>query len=100
MTMIIAVAVVGCLCFAGGYMLGNSGDNEDREVIVAAGSTTVQPLMGLFKEEYEKDHMVNIHFMRGGSSVRIANALNGTAIIGMASRELRGPGGKDAALIE
>jgi len=100
MTMIIAVAVVGCLCFAGGYMLGSSGDNEDREVIVAAGSTTIQPLMSLFKEEYEKDHMVNIGVMGGGSSAGISNALNGTADIGMVSRLLRGPGEIDAGLIE
>jgi phosphate transport system substrate-binding protein len=86
--MIIAVAVVGCLCFAGGYMLGNSGDDEDREVIVTAGSTTIQPLMGLLKEEYEKDHKVDIRISGGGSSAGISTSQNGTADIGMVSRVL------------
>jgi len=90
MMMIIAVVVAGSVCFAGGYMLGNSGgdDGGDREALVIAGSTTVQPLMLAFQEEYEKDHKVAMFVSGGGSGAGVTNAFNGTAHLGMISREL------------
>jgi len=85
MTMIIAVAAVGCLCFAGGYFVGNSGDSADNTPIFVSGSTTVQPLMGAWASAYEQNNDVAIYVSGGGSGGGRTATSNGTVNIGMAS---------------
>ncbi|MBN2587165.1 MAG: phosphate ABC transporter substrate-binding protein [Candidatus Fermentibacteraceae bacterium] len=58
--------------------------------IEAAGSTTVQPLAERLAEAYEQiDPSVRITIQGGGSSVGVRSAADGTADIGMASREVK-----------
>ena len=58
--------------------------------ISVAGSTTVQPLAELLAESFESLHDgVMITVQGGGSSVGVRSAADGTADIGMASREVK-----------
>lgn len=58
--------------------------------ITAAGSTTVQPLAELLAEAFESTHDdAMIIVQGGGSSVGVQSAADGTADIGMASREIK-----------
>ena len=82
--MIIAVAVVGCLCFAGGYFIGG-GDGEDTTPVMVSGSTTVQPLMNAWASEYEKISDAAIYVSGGGSGTGRTNANTKLSDIGMAS---------------
>lgn len=60
------------------------------ERITFAGSTTVQPLAEKLGEIYKQQHPnVQLEIGAGGSSVGIEAAQQGTADIGMASRELK-----------
>ncbi|GFN36182.1 substrate-binding domain-containing protein [Tepidimicrobium xylanilyticum] len=58
--------------------------------IVVAGSTSVTPLMEKFVEAYQKlNPDVSIEIQSTGSSAGMQSAMEGTANIGMASRELK-----------
>ena len=58
--------------------------------ISVAGSTTVQPLAELLAESFESINSgVRINVLGGGSSVGVKSVGNGTADIGMASREIK-----------
>jgi phosphate transport system substrate-binding protein len=58
--------------------------------VVVSGSTTVQPLAEVLAEGYESLHSgVMIIVQGGGSSVGVKSIANGTADIGMASREIK-----------
>lgn len=58
--------------------------------ITIIGSTTVLPIAGLAGEEFEKLYTdVTISVSGGGSSVGVQSAGEGTADIGMASREIK-----------
>jgi phosphate transport system substrate-binding protein len=58
--------------------------------ITIIGSTTVLPIAGLAGEEFEKLYSdVTISVSGGGSSVGVQSAGEGTADIGMASREIK-----------
>ncbi len=58
--------------------------------VIVAGSTTVQPLAELLAESYESlTDGITIIVQGGGSSVGVKSAANGTADIGMASREVK-----------
>jgi len=60
------------------------------EDINTAGSTTVQPLAELLAESFESTHSgILINVQGGGSSVGVKSAANGSADIGMASREIK-----------
>lgn len=72
------VAATGCI-----------GSDEDDNKITIAGSTTVQPVAQAAADEYMKTHDVEITVSPGGSSVGVKNAGEGTADIGMASREVK-----------
>ena len=64
--------------------------------VVVAGSTSVTPLMEKLAEAYEKLHPdVSIEIQSTGSSAGMQSAMEGTADIGMASRDL-----KDSELAE
>lgn len=60
------------------------------ERLTFAGSTTVQPLAELLKEEYIKTHPgIEMEIGAGGSRVGIQAVQTGNADIGMASRDLK-----------
>ena len=87
--MILAIAVVGIVCLAGGYLIGSStSDKEDLTVILAEGSTTVAPLMNKFAETYEDYENVRIEVVANGSQNGVDAANNGNADIGMSSRNM------------
>ena len=70
-------------------LLAIAGTATADEILVG-GSTTVQPLAELLAESYESTHNgVTIIVQGGGSSVGVKSVGNGTADIGMASREIK-----------
>jgi phosphate transport system substrate-binding protein len=87
--MITAVLLTAVVCIAGTYSLtSNSGSSEDSDLTVT-GSTTIQPMMSLFQEEFEKYASVTMNVTGGGSGAGATAAINGTADIGMLSRDLK-----------
>jgi phosphate transport system substrate-binding protein len=85
----VAVLILAVVCIAGAYVIFNNGDSKESVTINAAGSTTVEPLMVGFQEEYEKQHKnVSINVSAAGSGTAAPALRNGTAHIGMLSREL------------
>lgn len=54
-----------------------------------AGSTTVLPIAQACADEYHSQHGADITVSGGGSSVGVKSAADGTADIGMASRDLK-----------
>jgi len=87
--MILAVLVTAIVCVAGTYVAVGGGDDSDGVTISISGSTTVQPLMGIYKENYEKYTGVTLEIAGGGSGVGATNAINGVSDIGMLSRDLK-----------
>ena len=72
------------------------GDGTQSGTLVAAGSTSVSPLMEKLVEAYQKlNPEASIEIQSTGSSAGMQSAMEGTADIGMASREL-----KDSELAE
>lgn len=68
-----------------------TGKDQSGKIVVA-GSTSVSPIMEVLSEEYMKlNPNVKIEIQQTGSSAGIKSAIDGTAQIGMASRE-----GKDS----
>lgn len=62
----------------------------DSGKIVVAGSSSVSPVMEKLKEAYlEKNPGVSIEIQQSDSSTGMADAIDGTCDIGMASRELK-----------
>ncbi len=79
LTALLALAVIG----VSGNMTACSGG----ETIEIAGSTSVQPLMGVLADEYMKKHKdVQIKVEGGGSSIGVSNAKDGKGDFGMASK--------------
>jgi phosphate transport system substrate-binding protein len=71
-----------------------------KETISAVGSSSVTPLMEVFAETYMKSHSsVFIEVQGPGSSAGIKAAKNGSADIGMASRNLKAKE-KESSLVE
>ncbi|WP_400237384.1 extracellular solute-binding protein [Methanomethylophilus alvi] len=65
-------------------------DDKTSYSITIQGSTTVNPIMMAVEEEYEKIHPnVRISITANGSGTGAAAAINGTADIGMLSRDLK-----------
>lgn len=70
-------------------------DNIKRQKLVLTGSSTVAPLASEIGKRFEAAHRgVQVDVQTGGSSRGIADARNGLADIGMASRSLK-PGEED-----
>ncbi len=66
------------------------GDGSQTGTIAVVGSTSVTPLMEVFSEEYRAlNPEVQIDITSNGSSAGMTSAIDGTADIGMASRELK-----------
>lgn len=84
-----------------GYVQANTDlpaymKNTQEGNLVIAGSTSVTPVMEKLAEAYEKIHSgVSIEIQSTGSSAGMQSAMEGTADIGMASRDL-----KDSELAE
>lgn len=67
----------------------NSSPAAEKTTITMAGSTTVQPLAEKLAGAYTKSHQnLAIDVTGGGSGVGVKSAADGTAMIGMASREV------------
>lgn len=65
-------------------------DDKTSYSITIQGSTTVNPIMMAVEEEYEKIHpSVRISITANGSGTGAAAAIDGTADIGMLSRDLK-----------
>ena len=63
---------------------------DETETISIAGSTTVLPVAQAVAEEYMAQHSnADIQVSGGGSGVGATSAIEGTADIGMLSRELK-----------
>ncbi|MGL6094890.1 MAG: phosphate ABC transporter substrate-binding protein [Fimbriiglobus sp.] len=72
---------------AGILAAGNAGAEENK--LVLTGSSTVAPLAKALAEQFMKAHPgVGIDVRTGGSSKGIADARDGTADLGMSSRDL------------
>jgi phosphate transport system substrate-binding protein len=81
MFVIAMVVAAGCL---------GGGDDDDEKTLSIAGSTTVLPVAQAFADKYMDDNSdVTITVSGGGSSVGVKSAADGTADIGMASREVK-----------
>ncbi|HJB23351.1 MAG TPA: substrate-binding domain-containing protein [Candidatus Jeotgalibaca pullicola] len=66
------------------------GDGTQSGTIAVVGSTSVTPLMEVLSEEYRAlNPDVQIDITSNGSSAGMTSAIDGTADIGMASRELK-----------
>jgi phosphate transport system substrate-binding protein len=89
--LILAVAVTAIICIAGTYVAvgGSDGDDSSGTTLSVAGSTTVFPLMGLYQESYEKYTNVTLEVTGNGSGAGANAVINGTADIGMLSRDLK-----------
>ena len=87
--MITAVLLTAVVCIAGTYSLTNNNGGSDSNDLTVTGSTTIQPMMSLFQEEFEKYANVTMNVTGGGSGAGATAAINGTADIGMLSRNLK-----------
>ncbi len=91
LTKLIAVAVVAALFTAGAMtVFGGGGSSYQDEEILITGSTTLNPILSSFKEQYEKETVgVTLTITGGGSGHGINSAAQGSADIGMTSRDVR-----------
>lgn len=71
-------------------LLGHSLAHADGHKLVITGSSTMAPLIAEIGKRFEARHPgVRVDVQTGGSSRGIADAINGLADIGMASRSLK-----------
>ena len=88
--MILVVMVTAVVCIAAtATVMGSNDGKANSAVITVAGSTTVQPLMVEFQEEYEKYANAKLTVTGGGSGAGVETVKNGIADIGMLSRDLK-----------
>lgn len=88
---LVVVAVVVALLTAGvmTLVLDNEASESETEITVA-GSTTIQPIMNSWKEQYERETVgVTITVTGGGSGAGISQVGQGMVDIGMSSRDLK-----------
>jgi phosphate transport system substrate-binding protein len=84
------LAFVVVVIFIGAYVAGFFGGGQEIETLSVTGSTTVLPIVQKTAEKYMDLHStVNILVSGGGSSVGVKSAGEGTADIGMASRDMK-----------
>jgi phosphate transport system substrate-binding protein len=78
--------VIGAIALASALAVNTA---SAKETISAVGSTSVTPLMEYFAETYMKSNDVFIEVQGVGSSAGVKAAKNGSADLGMASRNLK-----------
>lgn len=80
---IIAVVLTAVICVAGSAMIfnGDAQEGNKNQTLTIAGSTTVQPLMSKFQEEFEKYVNVTLNVSGGGSSAGASAVIQNTADI-------------------
>jgi phosphate transport system substrate-binding protein len=84
------LAVVVVVILIGAYAAGFFGGDQEIETLSVTGSTTVLPIVQLTAEKYMDLHStVNILVSGGGSSVGVKSVGEGTADMGMASRDMK-----------
>ncbi len=82
--------ITGALCVAVmGASIGAAAGCGGRTTISISGSTSVNEIMEVLAEEYEKDHDVRIQINANGSGVGIEDTIAGRNEIGMSSRALK-----------
>lgn len=88
---VVLLAVAACTAQAPEVDEAQPGSSDNLSgTLVLAGSTTVQPLAEMHANAFMTLHPeVVIDVQGGGSSVGVKSAANGTAEIGMASREVK-----------
>ena len=75
---------------------GSSNDTKDEKTnLTVGGSTSVQPLMEMLAEQFNKDGLGEVTVQGGGSGVGVENTIKGTFDMGMVSRELKEDEKKD-----
>jgi len=87
-SIVIAVLLTAMVCIAGTYVLAGGNERNSQATLYVAGSTTVEPLMVSFQEEYEKYVNVTLNVTAQGSGTAAPALRNGTASIGMLSRDI------------
>jgi phosphate transport system substrate-binding protein len=81
------IAVIGTLLFAG--CTSDKGGTKQADTLSVAGSTTVQPIAAKAAEKYNQEQSnVKVSVQGGGSGAGIKMAIEGSADVGMSSREL------------
>jgi phosphate transport system substrate-binding protein len=88
--LVVILATVGAVGCAGATAGGNT-----RNGVIVAGSTSIQPFAERWAEEY---HAGRVTVQAGGSTAGIKAAHDGTAHIGMSSRQLHA--GEDSGLVQ
>ena len=84
---IFSISIIGIICIA--ILMSACGKNYES-IIIAAGSSSVQPYAEILSEEYALLYPENaVDIQGGGSSAGIKAAQSGTADIGMSSRALK-----------
>ncbi len=84
-TAVLALVVLAISAYAGGLFGG-----KDIQTFTVTGSTTVLPLVQKAAEKYMDHHStVNIQIAGGGSGVGVQSVGEGTAAIGMSSRDMK-----------
>jgi phosphate transport system substrate-binding protein len=87
---VIAIMATAIICTTGTYVaVANQSTGNNEKTLNVGGSTTVQPLMVVFQESFEKDTGIKMNVTSGGSSVGASGAINGTLDVGMLSRDLK-----------
>ena len=82
------IAVMCALLFAG-CTSNNNGGSKQADTLSVAGSTTVQPIAAKAAEKYNPEQSnVKVSVQGGGSGSGIKMAIEGSADVGMSSREL------------
>ncbi len=95
----LSVTLAGCGSSDNKTSDNSSKDSSAGQKIELIGSTSVTPLAQAIADEYSKDHDVTINVQGVGSTPGIEAAINGTADIGMASRDLKDEE-KNSGLVE
>jgi len=86
----VILAAIAIVIIIGAYATGWFGGGREIQTLSVTGSTTVLPIAQKAAEKYMDMHSdVNILMSGGGSSVGVKSAGEGTADIGMASREIK-----------
>lgn len=80
------IQVIGALTLAGSMLLNTATANETISIV---GSSSVSPIMEVLGETYAQTHPVVVEVQGPGSSAGVRAAHDGSADLGMSSRNLK-----------